>query len=101
MKLGEPTHAAALSEVAAVLTEFGALLCAPAVETDDDGYVNLTVRIKPMDQPTVGGALDVMEAYQRLRYVADVAEMRGLCARYDIPPGKLEAFLRGAPPKEQ
>jgi hypothetical protein len=89
----KPAADVLLGELCAALQEHAGLLCAPAVETDDDGGVVLTVRVLPTDQPTVGGALDTVELFNGRKRVVDVGTLRALASHYGIDPQKAEALL--------
>lgn len=75
-----------LAEVAAVLAKHGGVACALTVEVKDGG-VRLTIETEAqMDLYSV-------ELLHELRYVADIATMRALCAKYDISTESLEAYV--------
>lgn len=86
---------ALLLELAEALGRYDSLRCRPSVETDEDGYVVLTVRVKPDDQLTVHQAAKVLELGSELQYVCDVAQMRLYAEKYNIDPALLEAALNG------
>ena len=86
------THYAVLAEVAEALRQHAALRCAPVVEMED-GAVLLTLRVEAEEQPGEAEALDVLELFQDLLRVADVAQLRGFAQRHDIEPRRLEALL--------
>lgn len=71
------------------MEDYGRLLALPTVECVD-GQVILTLVIIPT-QPTE--ELQALGLYDELRYVADIAQMRELCSRYDIAPDALERLL--------
>ena len=87
---------ALLSEVMDALADYGHLWCRPSVDTDADGYVVLTVRLKPDEQADTVAAMETLAVLHELEYVVDVAQMRQLAEKYDIPSARLEALL---PPK--
>lgn len=80
---------ALIAEVVDVLGAHRHLRCVPHV-TDADGQVMLTVTFEA-DGPDEG--LEVLSVRDELRYVCDVAQMRGLAERYGIAPAALERFL--------
>jgi hypothetical protein len=84
---------ATLREVADALAEHGLLLCAPVVETDEDGNITLTVRVDVEEQG--GVPLEVFGLYTDLQRVSDLATMRALLKRYGIEPLELEQRLKG------
>jgi hypothetical protein len=88
-----PTSDVLVGELATVLGEHAGLICIPTVETDEDGVIVLSVRVRPDDQPLLAGAVDTVELYQHLLHVVDVGTLRVLAKRYDIDPEKLEALL--------
>jgi hypothetical protein len=77
-----------LSELVAVLTDHHTLLCCPTV-AHEGAHLILTVEIS-------GGGLAELSLRHELEYLADVATLRALCSKYDIPAARLEALL----PKE-
>ena len=85
-----------LVEVADILAKHGRLRCAPRVELDD-GEIVLTVAVTPeMAGDGADAALDAIELFHELERLEDVAQLRALCEKYDIPPADLERLL----PKE-
>lgn len=83
---------AVLVELAEALGRFPALRCRPQVEMDD-GCVVLTVRVPAAEQGSLEGELQVVELFNDLHHVADMAQLRGLATRYGIEPERLEALL--------
>lgn len=81
---------ARLSEVTDALSEHGHLLSLPTVEIDGNGHLTLTLVVIPT-QPNE--SLAVLSLYDELRHVADLAQMRALCSRFDIEPDKLEKLI--------
>ena len=87
-----------LREISDVLRTFPEVSCAPHL-TCDDGHVQLTldVVLPGADDPTaIPARLRALALYDELRYVADIAQMRALCVRYDIDPDVMEPFLVAA-----
>lgn len=91
---------AILGELAEVFAPYSELRCIPQVEMDyDNGGVVLTVQFLPEAQDNKSDGLHVYELYGELRYLADLAQMRAIAARYDISSEQLEALLpkKGTP----
>ncbi len=86
---------ALLVELADVFARFpyAALRCTPTITTDEDGRLRLSVDVVPEDQPSPQDAFRVLSLFGELQYICDVAQMRALCAKYDIPSAQLEALL--------
>ena len=90
--------AALISELVEALEPYGLLRCAPMVTMEDE-VVLLQVRIEPERQENtqLSGFLATLGLFHALQRVCDVAQLRALCARYDINAAALETLL----PKEE
>jgi hypothetical protein len=77
-----------ISELVAVLESYHTLLCRPSV-VHEGAHLTLTVEIS-------GGGLMQLSMLHELEYLQDMAQLRALCSRYDIPAAALERLL----PKE-
>lgn len=79
---------AALAEVVAVLARYPGLRCSPIVD-HEDGVLALTINI------VANQSLQTLSLADELKYVADVAQVRRICATYGIKPAQLEQALQG------
>lgn len=80
---------ALLKEVAAILVAHGDEAYSLVVSgPDGSGALLLGVSILPTRRP-----LDSLSLRHELEYLRDVASLRAIADRYDIPPEKLEALL--------
>ena len=87
---------ARLSELIDAMDDYAHLLAIPTVEWDGESCrTTLTLTVVPTEP---NQSLQTRGLYDELRYVADLAQMRALCARFDIKPEKLERLL---PQKEK
>ena len=77
-----------MAEVVAVLARYPMLRVAPVVD-HEDGVLALTVSVAADEDD----GLQVLALADDLRYVADMATIRHLSSRYDIPAARLEALL--------
>lgn len=83
-----------MREVLGAMAEHGDLRCTPEVEMND-GKLSVTLTVRAGDQIRSEDAVSVVELFHRLREVHDLAQVRGLAARYGVPPERLEAVLQG------
>lgn len=77
---------AVLAEVAEVLARYGRMRCVPTVERSGD-HVALTVVVEG------DGDLTLLALHDDLLYVADIATLRALCAKYGIATESLEDYV--------
>lgn len=84
---------ALLGEVAAVLAAHGRLKCTPSVK-EDDGLFTVSVTLHP---PTPDEAMEGLEVFNELSYLAGLAQVRLFATDYGIDAAALEALL----PKER
>ncbi len=80
-----------IAEVAATLVRYNHLRCALDIDLDDG---SLLVTLQVVGEP---GDPYVLSLRDDLRYIHDVATLRAIATRYDIPAAALEALL----PKER
>ena len=84
---------ALMAEVVAVLAQHQGLRVVPDIEMDvkDDGLLTLSLTVYPT---SADDGLEVLSLFDELRYVVDVATMRGVVERYGLDAVSLEALLR-------
>jgi hypothetical protein len=90
--MGDKLATALLSEITEVLARYGSLRCVPGVEAED-GEVTITL-VFPLNADDTPSELHTCELHNEMRYVRDVASIRGLAARYGIDSAKLEDLLQ-------
>lgn len=77
-------------EVAEALRQHGYLRCTPRVE-EDDGLFTLTVTFHAR---TADEGLEILSLADELRYVCDVATVRGVVDRYGLDAAAFDDLLR-------
>ncbi len=82
-----------VGELVDILKAFEQLQCVPTVEYDEAVGVTLAVRILPGDQALAINGIRTLSLFHELQYLADLAQMRSLLARYDMPEEALQRLL--------
>lgn len=84
---------ALLAEIVAVLARYEDLCVVPEVEMDakEDGCLTLTLTVHPT---TVEEGLESLALADDLRYVCDVATVRGVVDRYGLNAAAFDELLR-------
>lgn len=84
---------ALMAEVVAVLAQHQELRVVPEIVMDaqDDGLLTISLTVHPT---SADEGLEVLSLFDELRYVSDVATVRGVVSRYGLEAAPLEAILR-------
>ena len=80
-----PSTAVRVGELAAVLAQYGEVLCAPTVERDEDGVPLLTVRLEC--------GLQAASLGHELQYLQGVAQVRSFAQDYGISSTEIDRLL--------
>lgn len=81
-----------MADVAALMAAHGSLLCAVDVEIGKDTVITLRLPYSD-DSVDTARAAKTLNLVHGVEYLRDVAQIRALAMRFEIPADKLEALL--------
>lgn len=91
-----------LAEIAALLSGHGRLRSAVELHDEGDEYViNVRVPKRPVDGDELRRLAQTTNLKHALDVMIDIATMRSLADRYDIPAEQMEKFLKFMPTFEE